>query len=141
MPAQTTHYAAPGRFIADPHSITREPGGRQIDWSEVSEDYADATTSYKVLPAGKIMVELPSGKLVTRAERPGAEEAIGILETSASEGDKGAALTGYGLIIGGVIHDNLLPDAADAALTTYKMELDANGTGFAFRTYADDRAS
>ena len=55
-----------------------------------------------------------------------------------------AMLTGYGLIVGGVIHENLLPDATDTPRTLaapIKTELNAAGTGFAWRTYNDGRAS
>jgi hypothetical protein len=99
----------------------------------------------KVIPAGTVMAELTGGKVVPRAARPGSETAIGLLETGAAEDSKSDALSGYGLIIGGVIYENLLPDAAGGTTisSTYKTELQTAGvgTGFAWRTYADDTGS
>ena len=45
------------------------------------------------------------------------------------------ALTGYGLIVGGVIYETLLPET----ITSYKTELDTNGLGWVWLTYADGR--
>lgn len=106
-------------------------------------------TGAKTLPAGKVMVELTGGKIVPRSDRPGSEVAMGLLETNAIEGDVSAALTGHGVIVGGVIYENLLPDAAagtTGALTdAYKQELVGNtsqpkSTGFVFEQYADNRS-
>ena len=94
----------------------------------------------KVIPAGTIMAELSSGKIVPRAARPGSETAIGILWSTATEArfePNSDSLSGYGIIIGGVIYENLLPET----ITSYKSELQTAGvgTGFAWSTYADSR--
>lgn len=108
-----------------------------------------AGTGAKTLPAGKAMVELTGGKLATRAERPGSELTVGFLETNAIEDEPSHALTGYGVIVGGVLFENLLPDAeggTTGALTTaIKTELCGNtsnpkSTGFVFEQYADNRS-
>ena len=62
------------------------------------------------------------------------------------EGNRSHALSGYGVIIGGSIYENLLPEASgDPAVidSTYKTELQTAGvgTGFAFFQYSDDTAS
>jgi hypothetical protein len=106
-----------------------------------------AGTGAKFIPAGKAMVEV-SNKLVPRANRPGSENNIGFLETDAIEGEISAAKTGYGLIIGGVLFENLLPDATGGTTGTlpdaYKTELvnatNPKATGFAFEQYADNRS-
>ena len=94
----------------------------------------------KVVPAGKIMAELSSGKLATRAERPGSETATCILESTAVEDDESDDL-GHGCLVGGVIFSDMLPDAANAAFATMQTELNAAGVGhFVWEDYADDTA-
>lgn len=111
-------------------------------------DDAQATiggTGDRSIPAGTCMAELSSGKIVPRAIRPASETATGFLESTANEGDRSAALSGYGLIIGGALFENLLPDAGGGATinSTYKTEMQTAGvgTGFAFFTYADNSGS
>lgn len=107
-------------------------------------------TGAKSIPAGKVMVELTSGKLATRSDRPGSETAVGLLATNAFENSPSDALSGYGVIIGGVIYENLLPDATAGATTgslttAYKTEMMGStsspaSTGFVFEQYADNRS-
>jgi hypothetical protein len=110
-------------------------------------DNATATiggTSAKRVPAGTVVAALSSGKVVPRAIRPGSETSIGLLETDAVQDDRAASLTGYGIIIGGAVFENLLPDAVAGSISsTYKTELQTAGvgTGFAFYAYADDSGS
>lgn len=112
----------------------------------------DAEATYRMglgkrlIPAGTVMAELTSGKVVPRAARPGSETAIGLLATDAAEGDPSAAMSGHGVLIGGVIYENLLPEASGSPATidaTYKTEMQAAGvgTGFSFQQYSDDRES
>jgi hypothetical protein len=113
------------------------------------EDNDEATiggAGDKTIPAGTVMAALSSGKMVPRAARPGSETAIGILESAAVEGSKSAALSGYGVIIGGSIYENLLPEATGTPAvidSTFKSELQTAGvgTGFAWFQYGDDTAS
>jgi hypothetical protein len=104
----------------------------------------EGTDDYSI-PAGTCVAALSSGKIVPRAIVPGAETAIGFLETEASQDDRAAALSGHGVIIGGALYENLLPDANGGATisSTYKTELQTAGvgTGFAFLAYADDSGS
>lgn len=92
----------------------------------------------KVIPAGTTMCELASGKIVPRAARPGAETAMGLLIATASQpgalGARSHAKSGHGLIVGGVIYENLLPEDISA----YKTELATNGSGWVWQTYADN---
>jgi hypothetical protein len=111
-------------------------------------DDAQATlegTDDHSIPASTCMCQLSSGKIVPRVIRPGSETAIGFLETDASEDDRSAALSGYGVIIGGALYENLLVDANGGATisATYKTELQTAGvgTGFAFHAYADNSGS
>lgn len=133
MPRVTTQVSRPG-FIADHHSIDRSDG-YQIDWAGVTQTDAEGR---KYLLAGTVVgAALGAGKLRPRVVTT--NPAIGILETNAYETDRDAALSGYGVILGGVIYENLLPTALDAATRT-ELNTANVGTGFAFRTYADNRA-
>lgn len=87
----------------------------------------------KIIKHGQAMAN-SSGKLIPRSA---SAPAMGLLEGPAVEGDLNAALTGYGLIVGGVVYENLLPEIS----STIKTELETNGLTFLFETYGDDRAS
>lgn len=105
----------------------------------------DATASLpgtggKRIKASTAVCELSGGKVCPRLNRPGSETTIGFLETDADELDKSAALTGYGVIVGGVLYENLMQEAAGTPAvipTAYKTEVQTAGvgTGFAFRQY------
>ncbi len=103
--------------------------------------YRVSNARVKSIPAGTIMAALASGKVVPRSES-GAATATCLLASNAIEGQPYNALTGWGNLLGGVVYDNLLPDYGHADLATWKGELQAAGvgTGFSFRTYADDRS-
>lgn len=128
--------STPG-FIVDPKSM-RNNDGRQIDWATVNVSYQDAYGK-KVIPAGTAVSE-ESGLLVPSAES--AQPAIGLLVAEAREDDKEAALSGHGVYIGGVVYENLLPDAdttgdLPAAIIT---ELNTtSGCTFQFEKYSDSR--
>lgn len=102
--------------------------------------YKVSMSREKVIPAGTVMCELSSGKVVPRAARPGSETAIGFLwstATSSTYEPNSDSLSGYGIIIGGAIYETLLPET----ITSYKTELTTAGvgTGFSWHTYADSR--
>lgn len=138
MATHTQRVVSQVGFIADSHSIDLLPTGRQIDWATVGAGYVDATTGKKVIPAGTVMYEVtPDGPLApadAAGAAPAGERVVGLLATQAGEGDRHAALSGYGVIIGGAIYENLLPVPGQAA------GLANVGTGFAFYPYADDTA-
>lgn len=94
----------------------------------------------KSLPAGTILSQLTSGKVVPRSSAT--TTAIGILESSAVQDSPIGDTTGYGVIVGGVVHENLLPDYnADPASpyqTTWKPELATSGTGFSWQLFSDN---
>lgn len=103
------------------------------------EDNDTATvsgTGGKILKAGTVVAEDGTTKKIF--PRSATAAAKGILRTDAIEGDLSAAVTGYGVIIGGVIYENLLPVTPDS---TTKTELNAVnvGTGFVWETYSDNR--
>lgn len=137
---RTTQTTGAASFIADHNSIVRNDG-RQIDWANVGAGYIDATTGKKVLKGGTVIGELlGTGKVSPRVVTT--NPATGILETDAVEGDPSAALSGYGVIIGGAVYEALLPEAAGSPrvlASAVKTELQAAGTGFAFLTFSDVR--
>lgn len=134
MAERTSQYVSTPSFIADPASVDRSTG-RQIDWDNVPSSFAGADGK-KVIPAGHRVYETVEGKIlpVTQAEDP----VFGLIETNAIQDDKSAALSGYGVIVGGVVYTELLPEELVAEDLEVLAEV---GTGFAFETYSDSRAS
>lgn len=98
-------------------------------------------TGDKTIPSGTFMAEMSSGKIVPRAARPGSETAVGVLVGDAFENSREHALSGYGVINGGLLYKELLPESADSSFATYVSEVSASGTGLATTTYSDSRAS
>jgi hypothetical protein len=81
-----------------------------------------------------------SGMAIPRSMNRG--DAIGILEAGAVQGDPSASLSGYGVLVGGVLNENMLPDAVSGELNEdWKDELDRIGTGFSWQYYTDSRTS
>lgn len=141
--------ASPG-FIVDPQSVDLN-SGRQIDWPNVPAAYVQAESGKKHLPAGKVVLEQADGTLIPRptgdVAQPAGTTLIGVLATSADEDSDVAALTGYGVVIGGVVYEELLPDVNDANWATAGMnrgalrdDLAAAGKGFVYETYEDNRS-
>lgn len=129
----STTYVGTPVFVADPPSIVRNTGG-QIDWASVPSGYAGASGK-KVIKAGTVLCQLANGKYIPRVDRPGTEEAVGLLISTATEDSLVDALTGYGILVGGVIYENLLPED----ITLFKTELATNGAGFVWVQYSDSR--
>lgn len=104
----------------------------------------NATATYggsgsKIVKAGKVVAALSSGKVIPRDQVTASETSLGILVDTASDGSPIDAATGYGLIIGGIVYEELLPDYSHASWSTWKSELEA--LGFKFRKFYDSRAS
>ena len=137
--AVTTTTKSRIRFVVDEHSIDRT-NGVQMDWTNVS--VTNSATGKKWVPAGTAVgTLLGSGKASPRVVTT--NPAAGILETDAHQ-DAPFDSVGYGLIVGGVLYENLLPDASGTPKTlaaAVKNELNAAGTGFGFQQYIDSRAS
>lgn len=138
---RTTSYVSLPGFVADAGSINRNTGV-QIDWTDVDVSRKNSAGK-KVVEAGTIMAELSGGQVIPRLDVSGKEKAVGILESTAVEDEPSAALSGYGLIIGGVIYKNLLAETDETNFATWLAELNDTGvsTGFAWLTYADGRES
>ena len=144
MPRTTFTGLAGPSFIAQ-QGLEDRDNGHQIDWANVTAGTGDPVPALnaqgkKVLLAGtRVGTLLGSGKVSPRAANT--NPAVGLLATNAVEGETHAASSGYGLIVGGVIYENFIPGATAGVLDQdIKDELAAAGTGFTWRTYADDRA-
>lgn len=115
-----------------------------VNGIEDNDEAIYAGTGDKSVPAGTIMAELSSGKLIPRASVTASETSTCILATTAAENDGiGNGNLAYGCIVGGVIYENLLPDYTHASYATWKGELDnpSVGTGWTWETYEDDSGS
>lgn len=122
-------------------SLTVEALPAQIESGDSATYNPGAST--KMIPAGTVMAELASGQIVPRSAVTGAETATHILESTAVYGDETGG-AGYGVIVGGAIFENMLPDYADGEpWDTYKGELETAGvgTGWHWSTYADNTVS
>lgn len=96
------------------------------------------------IPAGTVFCELSSGLLVPRLYRPGSETAKFLSITPITEDDDTQAGSGFGFFNGGVVAENLLPEASGSPKTisgTYKTEMIANGCTFFFRQVTDSSAA
>lgn len=142
MGTRTTSLVGRPGFVADEGSLEFS-SGRQIDWANVAAGYLDAATGKKVLPAGTVVGELlGGGKISPRVVTT--NPAVGILATTAIEDDRSAALSGYGMLVGGVLYEALLPDSSGSPkelAAAVKTELDTARCTFKYERYEDNRAS
>jgi hypothetical protein len=113
-----------------------------LEGGETATYAGRAGSGNKVLKAGTAVgTLLGGGKLSPRVAAT--NPAVGLLATDAVENDPVAALSGYGLITGATVYENLLPDAvAGAIVAGIKTELNTAGAsrGFLFKTFTDNRA-
>ena len=146
MPTTTTRQLSRAQWLVDWANAPRDLGA-QIDWASVDPARVDASGK-KYVPDGTIMARIVSnGKLIPRRDVAargnalGTEVAAGILIGQANEGDQSDALTGYGLVLGGVIYSNLLFDFGHANLATWKTELETNALTFVYLTHTNTAAA
>lgn len=145
LPGRTTKNTGTQGFVGDASSLERVPGGRMIDWTNVTAGVAGAVAlpdGRKVLPAGCVVGELlGSGAVSPRVVTT--NPAFGILETDAIQDSLWHASTGVGILTGGVLMENLLPDATGGPPKVLpgamKTELAAAGCTFKFYEYQDVR--
>lgn len=136
MLAKVTAYTAAGAT-----EIPVEPLGEAVEDTAAAVYRVPEAGAHKQIAAGTIMAQLASGKMIPRADVTGAETAIGVLATDASEGDRFAALTGYGIYNHGSMYEELLPDNGAASFDTWIGEINTAGVGsVVLKTYADNTA-
>lgn len=146
MPTTTTRQLSRAQWLVDWANAPRDLGA-QIDWASVDPARVDASGK-KYVPDGTIMARIVSnGKLIPRRDVAargnalGTEVAAGILIGQANEGDQSDALTGYGLVLGGLVYNNLLFDFGHANLAAWKTELETNALTFVYLTHANTAAA
>jgi hypothetical protein len=108
---------------------------------EDDDEAVVAGSGMRSIKAGTIVAELADGTIIPRADVTGAETAVGFLISDAQEGAKHDALTGYGVMIGGVVYEDLLPDRDHADFATWIGEINDAGPGVRLETYSDSRAT
>lgn len=138
---RTTYVVSRAGFVVDPNSMELSEG-RQIDWANVAAGYVDATTGKKVLPAGTVVGELLGGSKKISPRVLTTNPAVGLLATNAVEGERSDSYSGYGMYIGGVVYEALLPDSTGSPKTlaaAIKTELTNAGCTFKWRVYEDNR--
>lgn len=130
--------------VAGDTSVAVSALAAQLTNTDVATYAGTAGSGNKVLPAGTPVGDLlGSGKLSPRVVTT--NPAIGLLETDAVENDPTAASSGYSVINGGPIYENLLPAAwlsgtPKVLATAVKNELNTAGVGsFRFFQYNDAR--
>lgn len=140
MGRTTANISTPG-FVVDNNSM-RSNSGRQIDWDGVDDSRIDAASGKKVIPAGTAMSVSTNDatKIVPSADTDATGNAIGLLKTTAIEDDPSAALSGYGVYIGGVVFEDLTPDGIDGS-NAFKSELATSGCTFQWEAFADSSVS
>lgn len=143
-------------FIADHGSEIRSAGGRQIAWALVVAAFGAAGSKH--IPAGTVMSEITAdtndvrnvGKVIPRSQAvPAGSTTSGgarfIAETEMDEANRNHALSGYGMLVGGHLYENLLPDSAGnpkVLPAAFKAELDVTGRAlFLYSQYQDNRGS
>lgn len=148
MPTTNSYRVSRAQWLVDWENAPRDLG-HQIDWSSVDPDRVDAAGK-KYVPDGSIMAVLASGKMIPRVDvdlspapgdQLGTEVAGGLLIGQADEGDHADALTGYGLLLGGVVYENLLPDAEANDFADWQAELAAAGRNFIYLTHVNSAAA
>jgi len=110
-------------------------GVAYIDGVRVVTEVVDNMT-YRVAVSGQNTVMNSNGMTWRHV-------AVGMLETDASRDDPAATQGGYSVLVGGVVYENLLPDASGNPKRipqALKDELRLAGCTFKFVEYRDSRA-
>lgn len=150
MPRTSISGSSPG-FVVD-YNATARSTGRQIDWANVSDDFIPDGLTKKRIPAGTVMAENDDGKVIPRSDVaaafianpsdwPEATSSSGFLVSDALEDAKSAALSGYGMFIGGVFYRELLPEHGDASFDDWVAEVADAGYSVRLETFSDSRAA
>lgn len=145
---QALYFGETGEFVLV--ATTAEEGASAVSVQATPQTLEDGDTATKIgsgkktIRAGTAMVGADTNDPLVPRGTGAAGTADCLLATTAVEDEPHAALSGYGVIVGGVVYENLLPDAAPdtgALATAIKTELNASTKGFVYRVYEDDRAS
>jgi hypothetical protein len=136
MGRTTRNITKPG-FLVEQGNAARDPG-RQVDWDAFGASYENEFGNVELKQGMVVSLDDTSGKIIPR-NTGDSDLAEGILASSANEDSDEDSLSGYGLIRGGVVYEDLI-DLDGGTLSTIKTELnDNNPYGFNFASYNDDR--
>lgn len=116
-----TGILTPG-FIVDIATASMSRGG-QVGWALVDADEFGKEDGSLFIPAGTVMTRLASGQHVPRSQALG--DATHVAFSDMSNTDRSAAKTGWGMVDGGTLRENWLPDYSNAEFETFKTELGA----------------
>lgn len=124
--------------------VITDPNGATLGYGAVAAAFSGGGLAF-TLADGSTDFAIGDGFDITVVLTGLTTGAIGLIETGANEDSDTDALTGYGLLIGGVFYENMLPDASGSPKvlpSAYKAELQTVGvgTGFSWQTYADNRS-
>lgn len=118
--------------------------GEQITISGANLAYANGTVTIASVPDADTFTYAATGANATATGTIVASRvAVGLIETNAAQDAREHALTGYSLIVGGVLYETLLPDATGSPKklpAQYVTELKAAGCTFKLVPYVDSRA-
>lgn len=139
MSRTTTNVTRPD-FLVEHHNAARD-FGHQVDWDAVPTS-KENTHGNKEIQGGTV-VSLVGGNIVPREDVADAtaNPAQGILVSTANEDSDTDSLSGYGIIRGGVVIEDMILTGT-VALADAKSELQSNSDyGFNFESYSDDRGA
>ena len=94
---------------------------------------------HKLIASGTIIAELSTGLIIPRSLVTDGTAASGILIDTAQEFNLTDAANGYGILAGGAVYADLLPESQNANFATWKTELTNTVPGFRFVKYVDSR--
>lgn len=144
MPITSSRVTTRQPFVADRDSLVRDTG-HTIDWANVASDGTYGVTGKRRIPAGTVMGELLSGNGQISPRIVTTNPATCILETDADEDNLVDARSGYGVLRGGHLYENLLPQATGTPrqlAAAVRTELAAAFVSdFVFSQYTDNTST
>lgn len=131
--SRTTKALALGRkFVADEASVMRYGIGVSLDFSTFTDNAKYGANGSKVVPAGTVVEILANGKAKLY---DGLGQAYLTAADCLEREEQGGSNGTVGLIVGGVIYENLLPDAdAGTGLLTNAQKTGLGGN-FVFQKH------
>jgi hypothetical protein len=108
--------------------------GDVVDVAGGSLAYANGRVTITTVPTANTFTYAATGADATATGTITATlPVVGLIQSDAHEGSKSDSLSGYGVWVGGVVYENLLPDSSLGLLpSVMKAGLQAAGVGFVF---------